>query len=93
MLNGVSAGRDFATGTASINASSASFASDNRLSPTKWKQCRTLFGEHRCNLPLGGPVNARVGPARFPAIQVSLRFFQALKALTFERSFLRMTDA
>ncbi len=34
MFNGASAGRDFATGTASINASRASFASDNRLSPT-----------------------------------------------------------
>ena len=45
------------------------------------KQRRTLFGEHRCDLALGGAVNARVGPALFPAIQIRLRFFQALEAL------------
>ena len=38
-------------------------------------------------------MNARVGPVSFPAIQISLRIFQALEALAFERSFLRMTDA
>src|SRR5271163_3979091 len=38
-------------------------------------------------------MNARVGPVSFPTIQIGLRIFQALEALAFERSFLRMTDA
>ena len=52
-----------------------------------------LFREHGCDLPLGGAVNARVGPALFPTIQIGLRFFQALEALAFERRLLRMADA
>jgi hypothetical protein len=35
----------------------------------------------------------RVGPTRFPVIQISLGVFQALKALPFERRLLRMPDA
>ena len=57
------------------------------------QQRRFLFGEHGRDLPLGGAVNARVGPALFPAIQIRLRFFQALEALTLERRFLRVADA
>ena len=38
-------------------------------------------------------MNARVGPVSFPTIQIGLRIFQALEALAFERSLLRMTDA
>jgi hypothetical protein len=34
-----------------------------------------LFGKHRRYLPLGGAMNARVGPALFPPVQVSLRLF------------------
>jgi hypothetical protein len=40
----------------------------------------------------GGPMDARVGPALFPAIQIRLRFFQALEAHPFERRFLRVAD-
>src|ERR1700689_1214211 len=58
----------------------------------QWQQRRTLFGEHRCHLPFGGAMNARVGPALFPAIQIRLRFLQGFEAQTFERSLLRMTD-
>ena len=57
------------------------------------KQRWTLFSEHRCDLPLGSSMNARVGPVRFPAIQIDLRIFQALEAQPFERRLLRMTDA
>src|SRR5690242_3314948 len=57
----------------------------------QWKQRRPLFSEHDRNLPLSGPMNARIGPARLPAIQIGLRLFQALEALAFERRFLRMT--
>ena len=37
-------------------------------------------------------MNTRIGPTFFPAIQISLRFFQTLEALAFERSFLRVSD-
>ena len=36
------------------------------------QQRRPLFGEHGGDLPLGGAVDARVGPALFPVIQVGL---------------------
>jgi len=39
-----------------------------------------FFCEHDRDLPLGGAVDARVGPARFPVIQVRLGFLQALEA-------------
>ena len=52
-----------------------------------------LFGEHGRDLPFGGAVNARVGPALFPVIQVGLRFFQTFEALPFERRFLGVADA
>jgi hypothetical protein len=57
------------------------------------QQRRTLFGEHRRHLPLSGAVNARVGPALFPTIQIGLRFLQTLEAQSFEGSFLRMANA
>ena len=37
-------------------------------------------------------MDARIGPALFPAIQIYLRFFQALEAHSFERCFLRGAD-
>ena len=52
-----------------------------------------LFGKHGGHLPLGGAVDARVGPALFPVIEVGLGFFQTLEAQAFQRCFLRMTDA
>ena len=54
---------------------------------------RFLFSEHRGDLTFGGAMNPRIGPAFFPAIQMSLRFFQTLEAEPFQRSFLRMADA
>ena len=38
-------------------------------------------------------MNARVGPVSFPAIQISLRVFQALEALPFERCPFCVADA
>ena len=57
------------------------------------QQRRFLFGEHRGELPLGGAVNARVGPALLPAIQIRLCLFQALEVLTLQRRLLGVTDA
>ena len=52
-----------------------------------------LFGEHRYDLAFGRAVDARVGPALFPVIEMSLGFFQSLEAQAFQRCFLRVTDA
>ena len=52
-----------------------------------------LFGKHGGHLPFGGAVDARVGPALFPVIEVGLGFFQTLEAQAFQRCLLRMTDA
>ena len=52
-----------------------------------------LFGEHRGNLPLGPPMDALIGPALFPVVQIRLRFFQALELLALQRRLLRMADA
>jgi len=52
-----------------------------------------LFGKHGGHLPLSSAVDARIGPTRLPMVQVSLRFFQTLKPLSFERRFLGMADA
>jgi hypothetical protein len=38
-------------------------------------------------------VDAGIGPVGFPAIEVTLRFFQALEAEAFEGSALGMTDS
>src|SRR6185295_8459885 len=54
-------------------------------------QRRLLFGEHRCNLPLPGPVYSRICPPLFPIVEVSLRLIEAVEALPFERSFLCVT--
>src|SRR5271155_948033 len=56
-------------------------------------QVGLLFGEHRRYLPLGPAVDARVGPALFPVVQIRLRLFQALELLALQRRHLRMVDA
>src|SRR4249920_167920 len=56
-------------------------------------QSRTLFGEHSRNLPLSCAVNARIGPALFPVIQVSLCLLKTLKTLPLQRGILCVTDA
>ena len=59
----------------------------------EWQQRGLLFRKHRCDLPFGGAVDAGVGPALFPVIQVGLGFFQALEAESFQRCSLGVTDA
>ena len=44
-------------------------------------------------MPFGGAVDARVGPAFFPSVQIGLGFFQTLEAQAFQRCSLRMTNA
>ena len=44
------------------------------------QQRRFFFREHRGHLAFGGAVNARVGPALFPAVQIGLRFFQQFRS-------------
>ena len=57
------------------------------------QQERPLFGEHDGDLPLGGAVDARVGPARFPVVQVGLGFLEALEAEALQRRFLGVAYA
>ena len=56
-------------------------------------QIGLLFGEHRRHLPLGPAVDALVGPALFPVVQIRLRLFQALELLALQRRLLRMAHA
>ena len=44
------------------------------------QQRRPLLGEHSRDLPLGGAMDARVGPACFPMVQVGLRLLGAFEA-------------
>ncbi len=53
---------------------------------------RFFFAEHDRHLPFRRAMDARVGPALFPAIQIRLRFFQALEAHPFKGRFLRVAD-
>ena len=52
-----------------------------------------LLGKHRGDLPLRRAVDARVGPARLPAIQVRLRLLERLEAESSQRRLLRVADA
>ena len=55
---------------------------------------RGLFlGKHRGDLSFRRAVDARVGPARFPAIQVRLRLLERLEAESSQRCFLGVADA
>ena len=38
-------------------------------------------------------MDARIGPVRFPVVQVGLRLFQTFKTKSFQRSILGMADA
>jgi hypothetical protein len=55
-------------------------------------QRRLLFGEHRRNLPFGGAVNAGVGPAFFPVIQIGLGLVESFETQSFQGRLLRMAD-
>ena len=57
------------------------------------KQGRPLFGEHGRDLSLGGAMDARVGPACFPVVQIGLRLLRAFEAHALQRRLLRMPDA
>src|SRR5436189_2090295 len=46
-------------------------------------QVRFFFREHGGNLAFGGAMDACIGPAFFPAVEIPLRFFQALEAHPF----------
>src|ERR1051325_9002161 len=52
------------------------------------KQRRLLFDEHRRNLSLRCAVDARIGPAGFPLIQIRLSLLETLKPLSLEWCFL-----
>ena len=54
---------------------------------------RPFLGKHRGDLALRRAVDARIGPVRFPAIQIRLRRFERLEAQAFQRRFLRVADA
>ena len=52
-----------------------------------------LLGKHRGDLALRRAVDARVGPARFPAIEIRLRLLERLEAQPLQRRLLRVADA
>jgi len=57
------------------------------------KQGGFFFGKHGGDLPFGGAVDTRIGAVGFPAVQISLRFFQALEAFSLEGCVLGVPDA
>jgi|SRR5579862_4265624 len=57
------------------------------------KQERFFFGKHGGDLPFGGAVDAGIGAAGFPTVQIGLRFFQALEAFSLEGCVLGVSDA
>src|SRR5580658_3908702 len=57
------------------------------------EQSGAFFGEHRRDLPLGSAMNAGIGPALLPAVEVSLRLVQTLEAEAFQGRLLGMRDA
>ena len=59
----------------------------------QWLEEGFFFREHGGDLPFGGAVDARIGAVGLPTIQIGLGFFHTLEALSFERSFLRVTDS
>ena len=52
-----------------------------------------LLGKHRGDLALRRAVDARVGPVRFPAIEIRLRLLERLEAQAAQRRLLRVADA
>jgi hypothetical protein len=57
------------------------------------QQRRAFLGKHRRHLPLGGAVNAGVGPALFPPVQVCLGLFQAFETQSLQGCPLGVADA
>jgi hypothetical protein len=56
-------------------------------------ECGSFLGKHRGDLSFHSAVDARVGPARFPAIQVRLGFFETLESEPSQWRFLGVADA
>ena len=54
---------------------------------------RSLFGEHGGDLPLGRAMDARVGPAPLPAVEVALGVVEPLEAEAAQRRLLRVANA
>ena len=54
---------------------------------------RPLLGKHHGDLALRRAVDARISPARLPAIQIRLRRLERLEAQPVQRRLLRVTDA
>ncbi len=52
-----------------------------------------LLGKHRDDLAFRRAVDTRVGPVRFPAIEVGLRLIERLETQAAERCLLRVPDA
>jgi hypothetical protein len=59
----------------------------------EWQQVRFFFGEHGRHLSFRRAMDARVRPALLPAVQIRLRFLQALEPHPFERRFLGVADS
>ena len=55
-------------------------------------QDQSLFREHCRDLPFRGAVDARIGPALFPAVEVCLRVLERLETQSLERRFLRVPN-
>ena len=53
---------------------------------------RAFLGKHGGDLALGGAVDARIGPAPLPAVQIRLGLVEALEAEAAQRRFLGMAD-
>ena len=47
------------------------------------QQRRFFFGKHRRDLPLGGAMDACVGPPGFPVIEIALGFGETFETLSF----------
>jgi hypothetical protein len=51
-------------------------------------QRRPLFGKHGGDLSFRGAVDARIGPACFPVVQIGLGFLEGFEAQAFQRGLL-----
>ncbi len=60
----------------------------------QWERAerRALLGEHRGDLPFRRTVDAGIGPARFPAIEIRLGGGEGLEAKALERGLLGVAD-
>jgi hypothetical protein len=58
----------------------------------EYLQERFFLGEHHRYLAFGGAMDAGIGPARFPVVEIGLGLLQSLEALPPKRGFLRVAD-